>query len=234
LIGVPDTYSPVYPVGAMVTGDVGRMDYRVAAVSLPLTHRDYVPRGGAALHPVAGVGYTPLTGLRIGVTATTGPYLNGDLSSAQTEGRAWQSYHLHQIASDIEYGVGHLDVRGEFDYASYDVPGRTAMIGRAGYLEGRYTVTPRLFIAARGEVNHYPFIRPVVPGVWVARRTDFSDGEAGLGVRVTESTLIKASYRWDKWAVTPANQAFVRPGGRAFAVQLSQSFDVMDWLPAIR
>ena len=160
LIGVPDTYSPVYPVGAMVSGDVGRMDYRLAAVSLPLTHRDYVPRGGAAMHPVAGVGYTPFTGLRVGATATTGPYLNGDIPASQTAGRAWQSYHLQQIASDIEYGVGHLDIRGEFDYASYDVPTRGTMIGHAGYLEGRYTVTPRLFVAARGEVNHYPFIRP--------------------------------------------------------------------------
>ena len=59
-------------------------------------------------------------------------------------------------------------------------------------------------------------------------------GRPGVGFRMTESTLIKASYRWDKWDVTPANQAFVRPGGHAFAVQLSQSFDVMDWLPAIR
>jgi len=234
LIGVPDSYSPVYPVGAMVSGDVGRLDYKVGAVSLPLTHRDYVPTADAAVHPAAGLGYTPFPGLRVGATATTGPYLNGELSSGQTAGRSWKSFHQHQIAADIEYGVGHLDVRGEYDYASYEVPITGSIIGRAGYLEGRYTVAPRLFVAARGEVNHYPFIRLVAPGAWIARRTDFSDGETGLGVRVTTSTLIKASYRWDKWNVTPANQAFVRPGGHAIAIQLSQSFDVMDWLPAIR
>src|SRR5258708_3775221 len=113
LIGAPDSYSPVYPIGAMVSGEVGRIDYRVAVVSLPLTHRDYVPSADAALRPVAGVGYTPLVGLRIGATATAGPYLNGDLTSAQTAGRAWQSYHLRQIVADIAYGVGHLDLRAE-------------------------------------------------------------------------------------------------------------------------
>jgi hypothetical protein len=40
LIGAPDSYSPVYPIGAMVSGEVARLDYRVAVVSLPLTHRD--------------------------------------------------------------------------------------------------------------------------------------------------------------------------------------------------
>jgi hypothetical protein len=234
LIGVPDSYSPVYPVGAMVSGEVGRMDYRVAAVSLPLTHRDYVPAADAALRPVVGIGYTPVVGLRIGATATTGPYLNGDLTSSQTAGRSWQSYHQHLIAPDIEYGIGHLDVRAEYDYASYEVPNSGSIVGRAAYLEGRYTVTPRLFVAARGEVNHYPFIRSVSPTLWIARRTDFSDWETGLGFRVSESTLIKASYRGDKWTVTSTNPAFARPNGHALAIQLSQSFDVMDWVSAIR
>ena len=234
LIGAPDSYSPVYPVGAMVSGELRRIDYRVAAVSLPLTHRDYVPTAGAFARPVAGVGYTPLVGLRIGATATTGPYLNGTLTTAQTAGRAWQSYHLRQVVGDIEYGVGHFDIRGEYDYSNYEVPTTGSILGKAAYIEGRYTVAPRLFVAARGEVNHYPFIRSVAPGLWVARKTFFTDWETGLGFRVTASTLIKASYRRDTWDVTSANAAFVRPGGHAIAVQLSQAFDVMDWVSAIR
>src|SRR5207249_1730913 len=122
------------------------------------------------------------------------------------------------IAPDVEYGIGHLDVRAEYAYATYEVPSNGSIAGHAGYVEGRYTVTPRLFVAGRAEVNHYPFIRlirPASPTIWVSRRTDFSDWETGLGFRVTASTLIKASYRADKWAVTSANAAFVRPGGHA-------------------
>src|SRR5207249_10396778 len=138
------------------------------------------------------------------------------------------------VASDLEYGVGHLDIRAEYSYASYEVPNNPRIVGHSGYLEGRYTVAPRLFVAARSEVNHYPFIRPVTPPFWVSRRTDFSDWEAGAGFRMTTSTLIKASYRGDKWLVTSTNRAFVRPGGRAIAVQLSQSFDAMDWVQPLR
>lgn len=234
LIGIPDTYSEVYPLGAMVSGEMGRVDYRAGAVSLPLTHRDYVPPADAALRPVVGVGVTPFTGFRLGASATVGPYLNGDLASTQTAGRSWKSYHQTLIAPELAIGVEHFDLRAEYDYAKYDVPTVGSVVGHAGYVEGRYTVSPRLFVAVRSEMNHYPFIRPVGTTLWIARRTDFSDWEGGVGFRATESTLFKASYRADNWVVTAANAAFVRPGGRALAVQLSQSFDVMDWVSAVR
>src|SRR5205823_762873 len=131
---VPDAYSPVYPVGALVSGEVGRMDYKVAAVSLPLTHRDYVPRPGSVLRPVVGVGYTPFVGLRLGVTATDGPYLNSDFTTAQTASESWRAYHQKLGAADLEYGVGHLDVRAEYAYATYRVPNNGVIAGQAGYL----------------------------------------------------------------------------------------------------
>ena len=234
LIGVPDGYSPVYPVGVSLSGDVGRIDYRAAAVSLPLTHRGYQPHPDAAVHPVIGIGYTPVVGLRMGGSATTGPYLNGDLTSSQLQGRSWRAYRQRQVASDIEYGIRHVDVRAEYAWASYDVPSKGSIAGYTGYVEGRSTITPRLFAAARGEVNNYPFILPVSPTIWVARRTDFRNWEGAVGFRATESTLVKVGYRGDKWTVTPANAAFIRPGGHALAIQLSQSFDVMDWVSGLR
>ena len=98
----------------------------------------------------------------------------------------------------------------------------------------KYTLTPRLYLAARLERNDYPFIRPVGASAWTARKTDFKNQEVAVGFRFTATTLLKASYRWDKWHVTPSNRAFVRPGGNAFAVQLSQRFDVVNWLERAR
>ena len=92
----------------------------------------------------------------------------------------------------------------------------------------------RLYVALRLERNDYPFIALVSPTFWVARTTDFHDEEFGLGFRVSASTLLKASYRQDRWHIDAGNQAFIRPGGRAFAAQLSQSFDVMNWVERAR
>ena len=233
LIGPPDGYTSVYPLGLMASGEVGIVDYRAGAVSLPLTHEGYEPHADPWPRPVVGFGVTPMTGFRVGGSASVGPYLNDQFTSAQLAGRSWQSYHQRQIAGDVEYGVEHFDFRGEVAYSSYDVPNASDISGQTAYIEGRYTVTPRVFVAARGEVNDYPFIRANAT-TWTARRTDFRDWEAGFGYRATESTLLKMTMRGDRWTVPPGAGGFIRPGGQAVAVQLSQSFDVMDWVDALR
>lgn len=229
LIGSPDGYSPIYPVGAMLSGEVRRIDYRVAMVTLPLTHRDYVPTAAASPRPVVGVGITPFIGVHVGVSATAGPYLNEYVATAALYGGSWDYYRQRQVAADLEYGVGHLDVRAERAWADYEVPAQSRAGGHTGYVEAQYTLTPRLFAAVRGEDTVYPFLRPGTP--WIRREYAFRDWETGLGLRVTETTLLKASYMWDHWVERASAN---RPGGSGLAFQLSQSFDVMDWLDSRR
>jgi hypothetical protein len=226
LIGIPDAYLPVYPLGVMARGEKGKVDYRAGVVSLPPTHRDYVPEPDPAVHPVVGVGVTPITGLRIGFSATSGPYLNEDFAAYD-----WRSQDQRVIATDLQYGVGHFDFRGEFAITDFEVPTKPRIDGPAGYAEVRATLTPRVFVAARGELNRYPFIR-AAPGTqgtnWITRRTELRAIEAGLGFRFDASTLLKLSFSADDWVVTPENSSFVRPGGKAIAVQLSREFDLIE------
>ena len=230
LIGLPDAYLPVYPLGVMVSGERGKVDYRASIVSLPPTHRDYVPDPDPAIHPTLGIGVTPIVGFRVAVGATSGPYLNKVLEEA---GTAWSSYQQRVITTDIQYGFSHFDLRAEFAIADFEVPTRGRIDGSAGYAEARATLTPRVFVAARGEFNRYPFIRATVgtSGTnWIARRTELRAFEGGFGFRFDASTLFKATFSVDDWVVTPQNASFVRPGGKAFAVQLSRAFDVGELL----
>jgi hypothetical protein len=226
LIGIPDAYLPVYPLGVMASGERGKVDYRAAVVSLPPTHRDYVPDPDPAVHPAVGIGVTPIVGFRVGLSATMGPYLNKDLSASQLNGQEWDSYRQRVIASDIQYGVGHFDLRGEFAIADFEVPYSGSIDGPSGYVEARATLTPRLFVAARGELNRYPFIRPATATTWISRRTELRAFEGGVGYRFGANTLLKASVSADHWIVTPENASFVKPGGMAFAAQLSRAFDL--------
>jgi hypothetical protein len=228
LIGEPDGYPIEYPVGVEVSGTAARFDYRAAAVSLPVFHPGYVPDPTAALRPALGAGFTPLVGLRIGGSATWGPYLNASLAPALLDGRPWQHYQQRIGALDLAYSHGYLEVHAEWAHGSYDVPGFTdAVSGETWYVEGKYALGPRVFIAARAERNDYPFIRPAGPAVWTGRATDFDDGELGIGYRVSASLLTKLSYRADQWHLTPAEATFLGPGGHALAVQVSQSFDLL-------
>jgi hypothetical protein len=234
LIGQPDGYPLQYPVGAMVSGASTHWDYRAAVLSLPVTHVNYVPAPSVSYRPALGGGFTPLVGVRIGGSATWGPYLNRSLTTRQLNGASWRDYGERVIAADVEASHGYLETRAEISRSTYEVPRKPTITGTTYYGEAKYTLTPRLFVASRFERNAYPFIRPVNDSVWVSRLTDFHNLEVGLGVRPTASTLVKASYLWDHWLVTPENRAFTRPGGQALAVQLSQSFDAMDWIDRLR
>jgi hypothetical protein len=225
LIGSPDGYSLEYPYGVQASGEIGWFDYRAAMASLPSTHEYYTPPSTARLRPALGAGVRPIAGLRIGGSFTVGPYLNTSYTAAQLGGAPWTSYHQRVVAADVAYAHGYLETHAEAARGSYDVPTRaTPIVGWTYYGEAKYTLSPRWFVAARVERNDYPFIRGLATNTWVARLTDFVDGEAGVGYRISPSTLLKTSIRADRrWVSTAAT------GGPAFAVQLSQSFDVVSW-----
>lgn len=228
LIGEPDGYPVEYPVGAQLSGSTNHFDYRVAAVSLPVYHDGYVPDPTASLRPALGAGFTPFTGLRIGGSATWGPYLNSAFTAAQLDGQSWQHYQQRIEALDLAYSHDYLELHAEWAQGSYDVPGFTDPVaGETWYVEAKYAFGPRVFVAVRAERNDYPFIAPAGPTAWVGRPVDFDDGEVGVGYRFSASLLGKVSYRADRWHLTPDELAFLGPGGHAFAVQLSQSFDVL-------
>jgi hypothetical protein len=234
LVGAPDAYPVQYPHGAQLSGAARFLDYRVGVVDLPAVHEEYTPEPDRAWRPAIGGGITPYVGLRLGGSFTWGPYLNDELTSAQLAQRSWRSYSERIAAADLAFSFGYLELTAEAARSSYDVPNRAEPVaGWAYYVEGKYTLTPRLYVATRLERNDYPFIM-AFPTFWVARKTDFHNEEYGVGFRFTARTLVKTSYRRDRWHVDAGNQAFVRPGGHAFAVQLSQTYDVMEWIERAR
>jgi hypothetical protein len=234
LIGEPDGYSTDYPIGVKVSGEGGGFDYRAGLVSLPTTHVGYEPVPSARLRPAIGGGYTPIVGLRFGASFTTGPYLSRAVSTAALHGESWTSYQQTVMAFDAQYAVGYLETHVEAARGSYDLAGKTSIVGFTYYGEAKYTLTPRLFVAVRLERNKYPFIRPSATLPWTAKLTDFVDGETGIGFRVTSTTLLKASVRGDRWWVNAGAPGYRGMGGHAFAMQLSQAFDVTNWIDRAR
>jgi hypothetical protein len=234
LVGAPDGYPVSYPYGVVATGTFGWLDARTGVLSLPAWHEGYAPVPDHAARPVIAVGVTPVMGVRLGASYTAGPYLNASLTPEHLAGAGWRAYHQRLAGLELAASAGYLELHAEVGRSSYDVPGLAAIDGLNYYGEAKYTFTPRLFIATRLERNDYPFIRPAAGGAWVARRTDFRNEEIGVGLRVTASSLVKASYRQDAWHLNDSNRAFIRPGGKAFALQLSQRFDVMSWFDRAR
>jgi hypothetical protein len=229
LIGTPDGYSTEYPHGVRVDGSIDWFDYRAGLLSLPLYREGYVPDPSSALRPAIGFGVTPITGIRFGMSATTGPYLNDGLAAAMPPGTDWKSYKQTIIAADAQVSRGYFEGHAELAHSVYDIQSRTPIKGLLYYLEPKYTFTPRFFMALRYERNDYPFILPVNPGFWVANRVVFQDVELGGGFRATATSLIKLSVRADHWAPN-TNPSAPHDNGYAVVTQWSQFFDFMELL----
>lgn len=228
LIGVPEGYPVQYPLGVALSGETEHADYRLAMVSLPLAHEGYTPEPTPRLRPAVSAGLTPMTGVHLGTSFTWGPYLSDELAPTLYAGRAWSAYHQRVLSVDAEVSRGYLETHAEFARSSDDVPSTVARLnGLTYYVEAKYTLSPRFFVATRFERDDYPFLLPVTSTSWMARLTNMYDGEAGIGYRLSASRLLKISYRGDDWRVDPAAAAFLR-NGRAVAMQFSQTFDASD------
>jgi hypothetical protein len=165
--------------------------------------------------------------VRLGASATVGPYLSRELASTLLAGQSWRSYKQRLVAADLQLSRGYFEAFAEVADGSYDVPGRKALSGITWYAETKYTFTPRLYVAARVERNDYPYIMPFDASNWIADKSDFTDVEAGVGFRLAASTLLKLSVRADHWVPNP-NPFAPQTSGRALAMQLSRTFDVID------
>lgn len=231
LVGAPDLYAPQYPEGVVLSGAAGPLDYRAAAVTLPLVHPRYTPEPGRRIRPVAGVGVSAGPGFRVGAAATRGPYLSEDLQGLLPPGAAWEDFGQSIIAADARYSAGYIVARAEAAWSSYEVPtAADDVTGFGWYGEIRGTVSPRFFVAARYENSNYVFIRPVSPSLWVGRATRQINGEIGLGYRFSADALLKTSLRRDRWPVQTTASGARFPNGYAFAVQFSLRTDVMGLL----
>jgi hypothetical protein len=230
LIGAPDSYPVTYPWGVQVAGGFARFDYRVAVVDLPVGDERYAAEPSPSLRPALGIGVTPATGMRFGMSFTRGTYLNRDPAASLPSGADWTDYNQRMLALDARFSRGYLEVHGELGLSEYDVPSQSEPVsGMAYYAEAKYTWTPRIFTAARLERNEYPLIDSEEYGPGTATAVNFYNGEVGAGYRISPATTLKASYRKDRWLVEDRErQSF--PNGYALALQVSRRFDVSSWI----
>ncbi len=230
LIGSPDSYDVNYPYGIQVTGQVSRLDYRVAVIDRPLVKEGYVPEPGSAARPAVALGVTPVMGLRLGVYSTRGPYLGPGVEGDLPAGATWKDFGQMVMGADAQFSRGHFELNGDFATSSYEAPGRAFKSrGRAYFIEPKFTFTPRFFTALRVEKNDYAYIMPRGGGLWRVNNAELFDVEAGAGYRIGPGTVLKIAYRKDYWNVPESRESFF-PNGHSVAAQLTYSFNVNSWL----
>jgi hypothetical protein len=98
------------------------------------------------------IGFRPLVGLIAGVSAARGDFLDDDVKQSLPDPNA--SYPQTAFGADAEYSRDHWLVRGELVWSRWDMPfvwpPHEANLDALGtWIEGRYRLTPRIYVAAR-------------------------------------------------------------------------------------
>jgi hypothetical protein len=189
LVDMPASYGYYYKFvtttglpGAEVDSTLGKFDARLQftnsspANPLPLTSRDQYGDW------TGGAGYTIVQGLRVGVSAYTGPYLSRNY--AYFFPGEWNPNLLPGtgVGGDIEWGHGPLNVNGEWQRFQMDYHAIPTFISQVGYGEARMTLHPRWYAATRLTYQR--------PNLGSPSQTY----EFAVGYRVGEHELMKVDY----------------------------------------
>ncbi len=185
----------MYHPGAMVFGSAGMLDYAFAVTTGTVSTSSYSSDNyNSDLGKVARLAVTPVTGLTIGGAYAWGAYMQAAYPIPGSENV--NSYTERAAEVDLEFSRGHAVLYGEAVYSIFDVPLTTGdqnlkVLGY--YVEGKYTIVPRLYAALRA--SGLGFGTVLVGGI--QRRWDYNlvEWEGGLGYFVDRDVLLKAVRR---------------------------------------
>lgn len=174
--------------------------------------------GGRTPHVAGRVAWAPVPDLVMGVSGSTSQFLEPALVASLPGDHAGHAYRQRAFGVDGEFARGYWLIRGEFACASWrlpqvGVPGITSPVGaRGGYLETRYRLGPRVYVAIRGDHLGFTELRhPEGVDTWDAR---LSRVEIGGGLTLSRGVVAKGSVLYH------SRDAGRVPGGVLWAAQL--------------
>ncbi len=149
----------------------------------------------------ARVSARPVTGLVLGVSAAHGPFVSSAASRGAVGDGRDASFTQTAWGADVEYSRDYYLLRAETIWSAWRLPELAAPVINAPltawstYVEGRYKLRPRLYVAAR--LDHLGFndvVGSSGPQTWDAPVTRV---EAGVGYSLQRNLLLKLSVQHD-------------------------------------
>lgn len=155
-MGAPPIWGAPYQWGAMLTGTVREVSYRVAAVnSAPSSEPEaWEWSAEGARHPslVAHVGIQLSPALRVGASYNRGPYLEPAIEGTAHFPADWwyESYIQELVAAEVVYAIGAWTVRGEGVADRWEVPNVPENVWDFSYyVEAQRNMATGAYLAAR-------------------------------------------------------------------------------------
>jgi len=195
--GLPLVNTSRWDTGVQLHGLAGMIEWTGAVTAGSLSDPRF--RDNNSGRQVAGRAVVrPSAAVAFGLSAARGAWLNETL---EREVSGANSGSAQQIAFgvDAEYSAGPFLVRGEAIRSSWRLPEfgtlqlEDPLTSISSLLEGRYKISPGLYLAARGERLDFSTIRGERGLLeWDARTWRF---EGGVGYSITRNVIVKGSFQ---------------------------------------
>ena len=196
---IPVIWGPSYASGAALFGRAGKFDYAAEMKNAALSSRPEVWDAAQTQwqHPTFSgrLGYRPDARWNLGLSASTGSYLQPLAAPTLAPGHSFDNYRETVIGQDLGFAWHHFQFWSEMYRARFEVPRVGFADTTAYYLETKLEFTPQFFGALRWNQQLFATVRdsngsPVPWGrdVW---RIDL-----GFGYRFTPHTQFKVQYNW--------------------------------------
>lgn len=153
----------------------------------------------------ARAAWKPVVGLVMGASAARGAFIDQAIVDAYEPVLGARAYTQDSLGFDGEYSRGYWIVRGEAIHTSWTLPTINApfiehpVSANSGYVETRYRIAPRVFVAARGDRLSFSTITGSrlfagQPTTWDAPVTRV---EAGGGFNLQRNLTLRAIVQHD-------------------------------------
>jgi hypothetical protein len=195
--GSPIVYDNCWDVGIVVLGSFRPIEFSGGVTNGTPSDAQPGRDNNKGKSFMGRVGVTPLTGLRVGISGSIGPYMPTEPGGAPLPaGAKATDYDQRLLMADLEYLVGHAEIRAEGVANTWETPYVGNLTVHGYYVEGKYTFPVGFYLAARWD----QLLFTPIQGTGERRPWDdnVSRFEGGAGYRVLRPLIAKVVYQWNK------------------------------------
>jgi hypothetical protein len=189
---LPVIWGPSYGTGFAIFGAIGGFDYALELKNASLASRPdaWSPWQEYFDYPTltGRLGWRPSATWAFGLSASRGSYLLDEAAPALPPGEGRDDFMQTVLGTDARWAWRQFQVSGEVIAARFETPFAGDLDVLSYYVEGRWKVSPALFVAARWGQQ---FFSDLAGRGW---DRDALRAEVGVGVKITPDILFKAQY----------------------------------------
>jgi hypothetical protein len=172
--------------GAQVDLTQGKWDGRIQLANSSPTNPRSVFQDGQYPNWAGGAGYTIRQGLRVGISAFRGPYLERESQFFLPGESSPRDLPATAGGADVQWARGHWNVYGEWQRFEMNYHVLPTFRRDAGYFEARRVLHPRWYVAVRTGYLHGSY------------QSGGETYEASVGFRPNSRQLIKVGYSLER------------------------------------